>query len=283
MRYKPTDIAAIDIPIAQRPRLGYESELQATRDQAIPVADLRAVADGSGLMTRNAITVAAGLITSGRDLVVRVRNLKADAAVTVTVPCTFADDSVGTCSATLTPPETVSDQTYNFSEGHSWDLIGDGGGAAKSIKSVNVGAGLLLTNALRNSELEIWALPHTAANWQTIPNLNSISREGGTSPAVPVPDGKDGSRDVVPGRSDPASVSIELAYRSGFDGLYRYAGEPACFMEIKKAQRKLVVEQHVYANCTVQVNPNSGSGNDTGTTSASGFMEKFFMFAAVLE
>jgi hypothetical protein len=277
MKYNIDALGSADVAIAKKHRLGGEKVLYATADEAKQIGELLLVSDASGRWTPDPIS---SIDTAGADLAIMVyRQLKADDDAVITFNVTFGDDTNGQAAATFTAPSWVSNKSSNFQHGVARDLTGTGGNSAKTIKAINSLASI--TNAKRFSAFRIFQLPQVEANWQLIGNVETFDPKIGILPGVPIPDGLDGTAEVVQGRSEQSSLDITVLHRAVVDGIMRFGGQPACFQCQTVTGGVVLVERQIAINCILSVDPTYPDGSEMVKQTARGFMEKWLGFYAL--
>ena len=294
MKYDIAALATDDLAIAQKHDIGGEKKLWGTVEPAFQMGEVQCPADGSGVWTANSINVNAttgaigtlGVLT-GVDLVCAVhRQLNADDDATVKLQVTFADDSTGFAVATFTAPSWVSNKSSSFEHGITRDLKtysaytdeDTNTPVTKTIKTIH---GLsAITNAKRFSGFTIWQLPQSETAWEYISHVETFDPNIGTNPGIPIPDGLEGTSEVVRGRSEPSSLDITALHRSFVDGLMRFAGKEVCVRCETWGGGAVVKERQIAVNCVLQVNPTFPDGNEMVKNVARGFMGKWFGFWA---
>jgi hypothetical protein len=275
MQYTPDTIATADLPIAVKHSVGGEKKLYATRDSAIKLGDIVLWGDGSGVWTPD--TVGNTILASDpHDLVIVVQNeCKANAAPVITFNVVFNDDSTGTIAVTLNPPAWVQNGGWDFQHGAAKDFTPSATG--KTVKSITSLASV--TNAKKWSGFQVWALP-PSTYYKYIDTVESVDPSIGIRPGVSIPDGLDGTAEVVVGRSEESTLEIRALHRSVVDGILRYSGYEATLrMELWKGGR-ILVERHVFANCILSAKPVFPDGSEKSTNMTSGRLGKYFGFFA---
>jgi len=291
MKYNIAALATDDVAIAQKHSIGGEKKLWGSVEPSFELGEITCPADGSGVLAVNSINVTAAtgaILTlgdlSGVDLVCCVqRQLNADDDCSVTIQVTYSDDVVGYARATFTAPSWVSNKSSSFEHGVTRDFLTYSDAACttpvtKTIKAINALSGF--TNAKRFSGFKIWQLPQTETNWEYISHVESFDPNIGTNPGIPIPDGLEGTSEVVRGRSEPSSLDITALHRSFIDGMMRFAGKEVCFRCETWAGGVVVKERQIAVNCVLQVNPTFPDGNEMSKNVARGFMAKWFGFWA---
>jgi len=294
MKYDIAALSVNDLAIAQKHDIGGEKKLWGSAEPSFEIGEITCPADGSGVWTPNSVnvTTSTGALNtlgsaSGVDLVACVdRQLNADADAVVKLAVTFSDDTTGFAVAAFIAPNWVSNRSSSFEHGASRDLKtysaytneSTNTPVTKTIKKIN---GLSsITNAKRFSGFKIWQLPQVESSWQYISHVESFDPVIGTNPGIPIPDGLDGTSEVVRGRSEPSSLDITALHRSFIDGIMRFAGKEVSFRLDTLGGGSVTKERQIAANCVLQVNPTFPDGNEMVKDSARGFMGKWFGFWA---
>lgn len=280
MKYDIAALSSQDVAIAQKHAIGGEKKLWATSESAVEIGEITMPSDGSGVgsgvYTPNSINT---IPNTGYDLVCSVnRQLVAAADCVVTFNVTFDDSTTGQAACTFSAPSWVAIKSSDFEHGVARDLNGTAGNSAKKIVSINSLASV--TNAKRFSGFKIWALPQVSANWQYISHVESFDPVIGTNPGIPIPDGLEGTSEVVRGRSEPSALDITALHRAVIDNIMRFAGREVCFRCETWAGGVVVKERQIAVNCVLQVNPTMPDGNEMMKNVARGFMQKWFGFWA---
>ncbi|MBM3758520.1 MAG: hypothetical protein FJW38_31680 [Acidobacteria bacterium] len=272
MFYTPDAIALADIPIARNHSVGGEKRLFVSKEPARQIGSVFLKGDADAEWIPDEINT---LPVTGADLQAKVDDeLDADAAPLFTFTGTDQADVALQGTSTFSPPSYVANKGFDFSEGVALDIVP--GTAGKLFKTLS---GVTATNAKKWSRLKVFQLP-SAASWKSIAMVESVDVKIGTKVGHPIPDELDGAKEVVAGRSEPSSITINAKHRSVVDGLQRYAGRLCCLrLEVWK-QGKILVERHVYANCILQVNPNFPDGSDEVRQAAEGLLQEYFGFYA---
>ncbi len=281
MKYTPLTVATSQIPIARKHSIGAEKKLFANDGAMLDLGSVLLAADGSGVWTPDPINLTNDTdLPAAGDLVALVKNeLRADAAVVLTLNVTFSDTSTGTAAVTFSPPSWGLNKKFHFQHGVAKDMR-PAGGASDSLTITKINGLASVTNAKYGSEIRICQLPALSADWQEIGFVENVRPRVAIRPAVSIPDGFEGTAEVVPGRSEESRLEINTRYRSVVDGLGRYGGRNCCFMlEIRK-QGLILTERHVFANSVIQVNPDFGDGNDIVRNAGEGAMGRYLGFYA---
>lgn len=276
MRYNIAALTGTDLVIAQQHSLGFDKKLWVSRDYAVELGVIDVVADGSGVWTADSVNTPSA---AGADLQIVVDGeLKADSAASVEFNVTFDNDAPGTAKATFSPPGFSKNQTFNFQHGIARDLEPQGGGnSTRKIKAILSIASV--TNAKRFSGFKVYQLPDSNS-YQDLGFIRTFEARIGNFPGVPIPDGRDGTAEVVRGRSEPSSLTIAGVHPSFVDGLNRIAGMEATIRCETWKGRRVLVERQVCTGCILQVNPNAPDGNAEFEDRAEGFMRKWLGFWA---
>jgi hypothetical protein len=276
MQYTPptidTSANSGDLDVARKHQLGGEKKLFVAAVQCRKMGELELVGDGSGIFTPDPVFTPP---TAGADLQVKVkRQLLSGSAAVMTVIGVGDNNQPLTGTATFAPPSWVINKTFNFGESMAVDVVpAQAGRLFKSITSVSI------TNAKKGSFLQIFTMP-VATDWQYVEKVESVNPNIGTSPGVSIPDRLEGTSEVVRGRSNEKTVSVQALHRSVADGLQRFAGQSCCLrVDVEKAGR-LVTERTILANCILQCNPDFPDGSETSKQAAEGMFEEAFMFPA---
>lgn len=275
MKYTPDQIATADLSLAVKHSVGGEKRLYATRDTGVLIGEILQTGDGSGVWTPDAVGRNV-LAAAASDLVIVVENeCKADAAPVITLGVTFEDNTSGTITVTLSPPAWVKNDGFDFQHGLAKDFTASS--ASKKVKAVN--ALITSSNAKKWSAFQVWALPDTT-NFKYIDCVENVDPNIGIRPGVSIPDGLNGTAEVVTGRSEESTLEIRGLHRSAADGLNRFGGyESTLRMELYKGGR-ILVERHVFANCILAAKPVFPDGSERSTTTANGRLGKYFAFFA---
>ncbi len=272
MLYKPAAVAANNRPVAQMPALAGHFELYISSEACEKVGNFEYTAtatgtyEGLGGVDFSAVPTDLQVVVEGF--------LEAAAPVVVNVIGTNASDEALTGTATFTPPAYARNQTPNFPKGAAVDVVTPGAAKFKTVTNMTVNA-----NGNAGSRLALWRLP-VESSFSFVGCLDGFVPSVSPTTPVPVPCGMDGSRFVLPGRSEPNSLRITTSHFSLADGLARISGRNATVYAIRKANGVLLVERWVAGNCIFSVNAEVGSGSDVVTQQAEGIMGFFANFWA---
>lgn len=274
MRYQLDPIPAALLPIARSKVIGAENIVKFNYDPVVDVASILMQNPTSGTLTGTAgFTAESG----GLDMVVRCANgVRSDSALVLTFGVTFADDTSGSATATLAPPSWAKDQSYNFPQGFSVDLIGTAGNSGKKVKTVDTLTSI--TGGSGGSRFEVVSLPDTLAEFVEIGCVKSNEPKLPVTKSVAIPCRYDGSSDVKKGRSEPGSLDVSSRLNTYGDGLTRLNGHAVTAMSELWKEDQVLTERIVYENWRVQANPKTGDGDDEAEVTASGMFERFFVF-----
>lgn len=275
MKYTPTTIATNDIGVVRKHSLGGEKKLWMTRVLAAKVGSIEVAGDGSGVYTADAVTTLPG---SGADLVVKVdgevRSLDGTNPVILTIVGTDQASALLSGTATFSPPGWVPNKTNDFTEGFALDITTNG--VNKKWKTITA---ITIPNAKKGSNVSLFTMPDTT-DWQYIDMVESVDPHVGISPGVSIPDGLDGTAEVVRGRSEENKIAINALYRSVADGIQRFGGADCCVrMDIFKAG-KILAERHIFANAILSANSTFPDGSETAKQAGEGIFSDALLFVA---
>lgn len=274
MQYSPNQISdSADIAIARNHSIGGQKKLWASKEPVREVGELFFAGDGSGVWTPDPITQ---LPSTGADLQLKVReelDVTGSSPAVITVVGTDQNDAALTGTATLSAPGWVLNKGNDFSEGAAYDVVTPAGKRFKTITSVSG------TQAKKWSKLALFQLP-SDTSWQYIDMVESIDPKIGTRPGHAIPDGLDGSKEVVAARSPVASISISAMHRSVADGLQRFAGRSCSLRWELWKDGKILAERHIAGGCILSVDPSFPDGDGEVKQVAEGMMQEYFGFHA---
>lgn len=274
MRYQIDPIPTALLPIARSKVIGAENIVKFNYDPVVDVASVLMQNPTSGTLTGTAGYAAE---SGGLDMVVRCANgVRSDSALVLTFGVTFADDTAGSATAAMTPPSWAKDQSYNFPQGFSVDLLGTAGNSAKKIKTVNSLTGI--TGGSGGARFEIVSLPDLLAEFVEIGCVKSNEPKLPVTKSIAIPCRYDGSSDVKKGRSEPGSLDVSSRLNTYGDGLLRLNGHAVTAMSELWKEDQVLTERIVYENWRPQANPKTGDGDDEAEVTATGMFERFFVF-----
>jgi hypothetical protein len=281
MRFALPTLTAVQAAVAQKPKIGAETNVFASPVEMIRLGTV--ATDSAGTPTWKARAGAA--IPAGElwDIHVRtegsLKNLAGNPAVSLDV--TIGDSvGAGTALATLSIPAWSTDQSKNFPVGDFQDFIPQGvGNSAKNIESVDdIDAGNC-ANLPANAEFTVWASP-PAASFVEIGYCKNVSGGYQIPGSVEIADRYKSAAAVKKGRSESSELTMEFNHISAKDGLARYNGHRVTIWLKIIADKSVHCENIIFTGYLPEVIPNRGDGNDEVMETSAGPCETFMTLTA---
>jgi hypothetical protein len=274
MRYNLDPIPADLLPIARGQTIGAENIVSFNYQPWTDVGAILMQAPASGTLTPTSGYEAPA---EGLDMVVRCANgIVSAAGVVLTFAVTFADDTTGSATATMTPPSWARDQSWNMPQGLSVDLIGTDANSTKGIKTVDSLTSIV--GGAGGARFQILALPSPSSGYMEIGCVKSTEPKLPVSKSVAIPCRYDGSNTVKKGRSDPGSLDVSSRYSTYGDGLTRINGHSVTARTELWKEDQVLTERMVFENWRPMSAPKAGDGDDESEASATGMFERFCIF-----
>jgi hypothetical protein len=248
------------------------------------VVGVNVLTPGTGYTTSTAITISGGggtsatataVISSGYDIQVAVHNFLQSAGATVlTVNCVDNTGAAFAATATFSPPQYASNQTFNFGKGAAVDLIpAVSGKQLCGITSISVSGGQ------KGALFDFVNLP-TITTFQTVGFSND---KAWTSPArrgKAIPDGMEANAQTKRGRAEVANLRISSFSSSPADGLMRWDGVRCTAMLSTKKDDQLPTTNIVFTRYLPTCERDAPAGDGEVTANSSGPFKDALYFVA---
>jgi len=280
MKYNIPTIAAVDLDIAASAEIGLESRVHLSYEPVRLVGEILFEAEGNGTDDEGIIYTPDNTYTppadagDGRDFqLVAIGPVLSTTAVVVTASVVFEGGANGTITATLAPPETAADQSFNFPQGLAVDFVPSvANNTIRTITAITVADG-----GSSGARFAIVAMPERAS-------YTEVACTEGKSPTPPAPNsvsipcGYDSARWVKRGRSVTPELGMKARYKGFGDGLMRANGHRVTAMlEVWKEDR-ILSERQVFGGWRPKVAAERPDGEGEVMADASGQYEFFAVF-----
>jgi len=253
----------------------------AITSNSIAAASVVTTAAPHGLSTGDTVTVAG--VTGSVPTINGSREITVLSPTTFSVPVTTTTGGtggtatstirLGTATATLTPPDTAQDQSFNFPQGLAVDFTTSvSGTTVRAVRSVSS-----ITGGAAGDKYSIVSLPD-AGSFTEVACATDKSFTPPTPKSVSIPCRYNPARWIKKGRGNEPKIDLKANYSSFGDGLPRANGQRVSIKMETYKDDQILTERVVFGGVRPEINVTHGDGDALSEATLTGNYETMAVF-----